>query len=239
MHAGPETRVFVEGPPAGGGCARSIACANHARRLHPQATVQRLATSGRRPGVCAEPRPRLKLEPMTAMNGNGAVHSGAMDAVFPEAMKSLREADPEVAAIIEDEKRRQWCVAAAAACARAASPPQALLQPLHPGGRARGGRGAGCVAARRHATPNGHRVRWAAARFCRGGWGLHPPRLAPPALAHSALPAAAPPAARRRGIELIASENFTSRPVMEALGSCLTNKYSEGQPVRGGRLLPF
>lgn len=36
----------------------------------------------------------------------------------------------------------------------------------------------------------------------------------------------------RRGIELIASENFTSRPVMEALGSCLTNKYSEGQPVR-------
>ena len=36
----------------------------------------------------------------------------------------------------------------------------------------------------------------------------------------------------RRGIELIASENFTSRPVMEVLGSCLTNKYSEGQPVR-------
>ena len=34
----------------------------------------------------------------------------------------------------------------------------------------------------------------------------------------------------RKGIELIASENFTSRPVMEALGSCLTNKYSEGQP---------
>ena len=35
---------------------------------------------------------------------------------------------------------------------------------------------------------------------------------------------------RRKGIELIASENFTSAPVMEALGSCLTNKYSEGQP---------
>lgn len=29
--------------------------------------------------------------------------------------------------------------------------------------------------------------------------------------------------------ELIASENFTSRAVMECLGSCLTNKYSEGQ----------
>lgn len=35
---------------------------------------------------------------------------------------------------------------------------------------------------------------------------------------------------QRHGIELIASENFTSLPVMEALGSCLTNKYSEGQP---------
>ncbi|KAK2159764.1 hypothetical protein NP493_1689g00002 [Ridgeia piscesae] len=32
------------------------------------------------------------------------------------------------------------------------------------------------------------------------------------------------------GLELIASENFTSRAVMDALGSCLTNKYSEGLP---------
>lgn len=32
------------------------------------------------------------------------------------------------------------------------------------------------------------------------------------------------------GIELIASENFTSKAVLEALGSCLTNKYSEGYP---------
>lgn len=32
------------------------------------------------------------------------------------------------------------------------------------------------------------------------------------------------------GIELIASENFTSRAVMEALGSAFTNKYSEGLP---------
>ena len=35
---------------------------------------------------------------------------------------------------------------------------------------------------------------------------------------------------QRTGIELIASENFCSRAVMEALGSCMTNKYSEGQP---------
>lgn len=64
-----------------------------------------------------------------------------MDAVFPEGLKHLQEADPEVYGIIEDEKKRQW-----------------------------------------------------------------------------------------KGIELIASENFTSLPVIEALGSCLTNKYSEGQP---------
>lgn len=33
-----------------------------------------------------------------------------------------------------------------------------------------------------------------------------------------------------KGIELIASENFVCRAVMEALGSHLTNKYSEGMP---------
>ncbi len=35
---------------------------------------------------------------------------------------------------------------------------------------------------------------------------------------------------QRRGIELIASENFTSPQVMEAAGSVLTNKYAEGYP---------
>jgi glycine hydroxymethyltransferase len=33
---------------------------------------------------------------------------------------------------------------------------------------------------------------------------------------------------QRVGLELIASENFVSASVREALGSCLTNKYSEG-----------
>jgi len=32
------------------------------------------------------------------------------------------------------------------------------------------------------------------------------------------------------GLEMIASENFTSKAVMEVLGSCLTNKYAEGLP---------
>ena len=35
---------------------------------------------------------------------------------------------------------------------------------------------------------------------------------------------------QREGIELIASENFTSRAVLEAVGSVLTNKYAEGYP---------
>lgn len=37
---------------------------------------------------------------------------------------------------------------------------------------------------------------------------------------------------QRRGVELIASENFTSQAVMDAMGTCLTNKYAEGYPGR-------
>ena len=37
---------------------------------------------------------------------------------------------------------------------------------------------------------------------------------------------------QRHGIELIASENFTSMAVMQAMGSPLTNKYAEGYPGR-------
>ncbi|OFX81482.1 MAG: serine hydroxymethyltransferase [Bacteroidetes bacterium GWE2_29_8] len=35
---------------------------------------------------------------------------------------------------------------------------------------------------------------------------------------------------QKHGIELIASENFVSQEVMQAMGSCLTNKYAEGYP---------
>jgi glycine hydroxymethyltransferase len=35
---------------------------------------------------------------------------------------------------------------------------------------------------------------------------------------------------QRRGVELIASENFASQAVLDATGSCLTNKYAEGYP---------
>lgn len=39
-------------------------------------------------------------------------------------------------------------------------------------------------------------------------------------------------ARQREGIELIASENFTSHEVIQTMGSCLTNKYAEGYPGR-------
>ncbi|MGL4790527.1 MAG: serine hydroxymethyltransferase, partial [Anaerotignaceae bacterium] len=37
---------------------------------------------------------------------------------------------------------------------------------------------------------------------------------------------------QRNNIELIASENFVSKAVMEAMGSPLTNKYAEGYPAK-------
>ena len=35
---------------------------------------------------------------------------------------------------------------------------------------------------------------------------------------------------QRDELELIASENYTSKAIMEAVGSVLTNKYAEGLP---------
>ena len=35
---------------------------------------------------------------------------------------------------------------------------------------------------------------------------------------------------QQSGLEMIASENFVSEAVLEALGTPLTNKYSEGYP---------
>lgn len=37
---------------------------------------------------------------------------------------------------------------------------------------------------------------------------------------------------QREGLELVPSENYVSRDVLEALGSVFTNKYSEGYPGR-------
>lgn len=35
---------------------------------------------------------------------------------------------------------------------------------------------------------------------------------------------------QREGINLIASENYTSQGVMQILGTCMQNKYAEGYP---------
>ncbi len=37
---------------------------------------------------------------------------------------------------------------------------------------------------------------------------------------------------QEEGLEMIASENYTSPAVMETMGSVLTNKYAEGYPGR-------
>jgi len=37
---------------------------------------------------------------------------------------------------------------------------------------------------------------------------------------------------QEQGLELIASENFVSKQVMQAMGTCMTNKYAEGYPGR-------
>lgn len=37
------------------------------------------------------------------------VFTGIMDAMFPEARKTLEQADPEVYQLVQQEKKRQWC----------------------------------------------------------------------------------------------------------------------------------
>ena len=41
---------------------------------------------------------------------------------------------------------------------------------------------------------------------------------------------------QKEGLELIASENFVSEQVMQAMGSCLTNKYAEATLVLSIRI---
>lgn len=44
-------------------------------------------------------------------------------------------------------------------------------------------------------------------------------------------------ARQQSGLEMIASENFTSLPVLQCLSSCLHNKYSEGLPGQRYRIV--
>ena len=115
-----------------------------------------------------------------------------MQAVFPDALTPLRECDPEVYGLIQEEKARQWCVLRPGVCLPAANR------------RARPGSAVRRLPCCLPALPSLRR--------------------------RSRSRAVAPTAWCSKGIELIASENFTSAAVMEALGSALTNKYSEGLP---------
>lgn len=59
--------------------------------------------------IVARSQPSLAAQSAVAIREPPTVkQSRAMDGVFPEALQSLREADPEVFSIIEDEKKRQW-----------------------------------------------------------------------------------------------------------------------------------
>jgi len=151
----------------------------------------------------------------------------AMEVIFPESLTPLAQADPEVYGIIQVRfaSRRP---------AGAGYPPRGPSRPpLRIALRSKINnvlfidiRSANLRFKSETCSPHAHN---------RGhAMGTHSPPCAP------APPPHPPPAHHRHisqdekrrqasGIELIASENFTSMPVMEALGSCLTNKYSEGQ----------
>ena len=129
----------------------------------------------------------------------------------------LADVDPEIAALVTNEKARQVCVAQ-----RRAMPPHALARfgarfvPPRRVDTSLIPMCMGCArAAARRAPAHSSQRRRAFLRRRR--------RSTPRAHTHKKN-------RQMRGLELIASENFTSRAVMQALGSCMTNKYSEGRP---------
>jgi hypothetical protein len=56
-----------------------------------------------------------------------------MDAIFPEARLSLKDADPEIHGLLRSEMNRQWCVRAKPGCDALVSVPDALAYfvPMH------------------------------------------------------------------------------------------------------------
>jgi Serine hydroxymethyltransferase len=123
---------------------------------------------------------------------------------WPQALnKHLEEVDPELFTIIEKEKNRQWKVRAAA-----------LASQLHaPGALSLSSKGS----KQQHSnTGDDSHVAWQYRCKCVV---VHQDD------AHLVLPPCVP-----QGLELIPSENFASTSVMDAVGSVMTNKYSEGYP---------
>ena len=116
-------------------------------------------------------------------------------------LKPLEEVDSEMSELIAQEQRRQAC---------AQRPKPSFVE--------RGGRVRRVGTRRRAVFPVTTSARWRD-----GARSAARPRF-------HAIAATASLKTQFTSIELIASENFASRAIMDCLGSCLTNKYAEGLP---------
>ena len=73
-----------------------------ANLVHKHTSVVCSANPGHRPSVHTHAA-TVEAKPMSKGRAS------QMQGIFPEALQSLQEADPEVHGIIQDEKKRQWC----------------------------------------------------------------------------------------------------------------------------------
>ena len=197
--------------------------------------------------------------PSSIMAPNGstphpsAAHVEQQKAVFPEALQTLAEADPELAAIIKDEQKRQWCArgageqgAVAVCCSRGCDSPARL--PAHssaaPAHHTRfqardradrqrklyvGARDGGARAPLRCARPPppAPLPRTPACGAC--GRARRKRTCSPsPPVEHATLRVPTQPAERRQARPPPLRSPAPRQ--LQALGSCMTNKYSEGQP---------
>ncbi|KIY96195.1 glycine hydroxymethyltransferase, partial [Monoraphidium neglectum] len=171
---------------------------------------------------------------------------------WPKVLNApLAEVDPELADIIEREKNRQYkqqgmdsgsaancgtleaaaatevgpqgAEAAAAAAAAPGTPPGAAAT-------AAGSAGAGILRGRRIAGSWSPSTRPQGGRPVAAELGAVRPARPGPGVTLPCRAGGRGPRRSQRGLELIPSENFVSASVMEAVGSVMTNKYSEGYP---------
>lgn len=92
VRADPTTTSRRSPPAARGTVPASIAAASPPRRAIARRPARILPPTPTEPDRCPPPAPRPQ------------------EAIFPEALKSLKEADPDVYALVQKEKLRQMCV---------------------------------------------------------------------------------------------------------------------------------
>ena len=92
VRADPMTTSRRSPPAAHGTVPASIAAASPPRRAIARRPARILPPTPTEPDRCPPPAPRPQ------------------EAIFPEALKSLKEADPDVYALVQKEKLRQMCV---------------------------------------------------------------------------------------------------------------------------------